>query len=281
MISKTSKSLEVDSNVNSPRLPAPDLSTYYSKMFEKKPISPSGFVIPKMNFKSSKPTFINSNTTSSFNSLSGLTDRYLNISTENKEDSVKTVGSPFQFNIPKIPFKNTKSDNTVSFDSLNSLTTHHLKLFNNNESNKKYVSSPTIENIKNTELNDSSTVKNLIDQDLKSEKSIVTNFDLTTPNLDITDISNLSFEEKSNSDKNISNNSIELIKQSIKNEYIINYKNYKNFKLLQKSVSPFGKVLCKTYKRKMNLRKKVIIKVLEESESLLRFDFSSPSPYKK
>lgn len=296
----TSKALKPDTESNKTFKSLFDLTSQHLNVSRQQTDSFSGFKIPEMKFNTSKPSSKPTDT-SSFNSLADLTAHHFKSS--NDKNNTQNF-SPSNFIIPSIDSKNLESLNskTTTCSYLADLAAHHLK-----------ISEEKKEAMKVLELPDSPCSYDLPFNSKKcigSFKHVIPEFPVTEKRekLDscndlklLGDISNLNLNEISM--KIELNKKVPLkIEKSVKNVENIQHSdqiektldstadavmteihsncisdNQLNVLKLSKKASSFGKVLCKSYKRKNNDRKD-IIKIKEKIQNIIQFDFSSPSP---
>ncbi|XP_058806044.1 uncharacterized protein LOC131672679 isoform X5 [Phymastichus coffea] len=264
----------------------------------------SGFVIPKIGPKDLKS---DESDTPSFNSLAELSNHHLKIS-NNKKDSNRNFVLPSDFVTPKIGSKNNDSNQSSSlpFGSLAELTAHHLKSSNKDTNFEAQLfgfvipkEDSSLSNIKmhikkekNIDSNIKLTIPDLI---IKKEKDLEDNPNLSKSFLE--DISNLRIEEfdpnkfiesesinfsihkiaiKSEKPDSAKSKALELSLEAVKrecNQYRVKARNQR------KSASPFGKVLCKSFSRKVPYPKEIVRdSTVNSRRTILPFDFSSPSP---
>lgn len=231
--------------------------------------SPSGFVIPKIGPKNNES---NQSTSPSFGSLAELTAHHLKISSKNKNDAEK-----FGFVISKKANEDCKS----SIESLSNVQIN-------------------IKKEKDVHSEDKFTVTKF---SIKKEKGLENSYHTNSTKSVLEDISNMCIDEEFDFNKVIKSEPIDypMSNVAIKKEklgdtistnfYAINQaskslessleaikKECSQFRekaiYQRKTVSLFGKVLCKSYSRKAPYLKKSV----NNAPTISPFDFSSPSP---
>lgn len=279
LISKTSKSLANQPNQTFKSLS--DLTSQHLNTSTKRIDSISGFEIPEMTFNKLKtPSKLN---TSSFNSLDELTAHHF------KDSNEKNVSS--NFIIPKMDSKNLESvSSKTSFSFLADLAAHHLKISEEKKDAIKNFESPKFELSKN--IGSSDPIIPEFSVKIKQEK-FDDSFDNSQDSCNslLGHISNLHLIETSIkkevdikvplkiNNTSCNNQIYDSTDNTVLTEIHLNCisDKWSNVSKLSKKASSFGKVLCKNYKRKKNDRKE-LIRLKERIQTVVHFDFSSPSP---
>ncbi|XP_014218971.1 uncharacterized protein LOC106647195 [Copidosoma floridanum] len=285
-----------------------DLTAHHLKISNEKAeskgsfSSPSAYIIPKINIKNEKQ---------SFSSLADLTAQHLKIASQK---DLKT-NLPSQFDTIK-GIKLEKPD-TPSVSSISDLNINCSEKQENSETNSPCIAPKSIIQIKKEKLLESEISKNepqVISIDfanlkIKEEKldagdlnmeTLVSEFDSSIIikqeklDADTSIIINQAVFDTNNSiivkqekldteschNKKMHNNLLECLLDTLKKENT-NIRGSKNA-TLKKTVSSFGKILCKKYKRKRPYQRNAAPKSEESKKNsenrLTRFDFSSPSP---